>query len=302
MTTNQLKYFVTAAEYLNFTKAGQAHYISQTAITQHIHALEEQLGVELFIREKRNIRLTPAGEVFLKEAKSILARTNAAVDKVKKAASGFSGSINIGYVKGQENTSIGTLMKNFYQQYPTVSFQLFRESHLDLISYVDRGILDVAINICYANTELHDLQSICIDKQRLYAVLYPSHPYAQLSSIRRYDLRKDDFFLTKYFETNSAKDYENFIPDKFAEAGFIPHVIGVSSDIETLMILVATGLGITILPEAAIKYVKQSNELVFIPLEGESEIIDVVALWKGSNSNPVLQLFLEMLKSAPDIP
>ena len=64
MTTNQLKYFITAAETLSFTEAGKLHYISQTAITQHIQSLEEQLGVKLFAREKKRVHLTPAGEIF----------------------------------------------------------------------------------------------------------------------------------------------------------------------------------------------------------------------------------------------
>ena len=65
MTTNQLKYFITAAECLNFTEAAKQHYISQTAITQHMQALEEDLEVKLFDRQKRKVSLTPAGQVFL---------------------------------------------------------------------------------------------------------------------------------------------------------------------------------------------------------------------------------------------
>ena len=86
MTINQLKYFVTAANCLNFTEAGKIHFISQTAITQHIQSLEEQLGVKLFIREKRKVFLTPAGKVFLEEARAILERTRIAVEKTEKAA------------------------------------------------------------------------------------------------------------------------------------------------------------------------------------------------------------------------
>ena len=96
MTTNQLKYFVTAATCLNFTEAGKQHYISQTAITQHIHALEEQLNVKLFTREKRKVALTPAGKVFLEEARAILERTRIAIEKTEKAAQGDAGSISIG--------------------------------------------------------------------------------------------------------------------------------------------------------------------------------------------------------------
>ena len=75
MNLNQLKYFVAVAEHQNFTKAATQHYISQTAITQQVHALEESLGVKLVDRNTRPITLTPAGQVFLMEARAILATT-----------------------------------------------------------------------------------------------------------------------------------------------------------------------------------------------------------------------------------
>ena len=74
MNRNQLKYFVAAAEHRSFTKAAEQFYLTQTAITQQIRLLEESLGCELFDRSTRPVRLTPAGQVFLQEAKAMLER------------------------------------------------------------------------------------------------------------------------------------------------------------------------------------------------------------------------------------
>ena len=296
MTTNQLKYFITAAECLNFTEAGKIHYISQTAITQHIQALEEQLGVQLFVRNKRRVSLTPAGEVFLSEARLILERNRQAVERTQNAAKGLSGTLNIGYVIGQENMDLGQLMRTFYQKYPGIKFQLFREPHLDLLYQLERDNLDVVFNICYHDTVLEDFDSIQMSTQRLYAVMSISHPYANLSSIRRYDLRNDSFFLTKFYEDPAAKKYKIIIPEMYAFSGFIPKIAGRSRDIETLLLLVSAGIGITILPESAIRYVRQSDQLAFVPLEGEHEYVDVRAIWKKGNTNPALATFIEMLK------
>lgn len=295
MTMNQLKYFITAAECLNFTEAGKQHFISQTAITQHIQSLEDQLGVKLFTRQKRRIELTPAGQVFLAEAKDILERSSLAVERTQKAANGFFGTLNIGYVKGQENSELGSLFRKFHEKYPTIFFQLFRKQHLDLFLGLDKGDLDIIFNITYENTELKDFESKYITSQRLYAVLPPTHPYAELSSIRRYDLRRDTFFLTKFYEDSQAKDYGHIMPEQFASSGFVPKIGGRSPDIETLLLLVTAGIGITILPESAIRYVRQNSDLVFIPLEGDHEYIDVLAIWKPQNHNPALKMFKEML-------
>lgn len=293
MTTNQLKYFVTAAECLNFTEAGKKHFISQTAITQHIHALEEQLNVQLFTRQKRKVELTPAGKVFLEEAKAILERTRIAIEKTEKAANGEVGTLNIGYVKGYEHSEFGKIIKNYHEKYPNFVFSLYRKAHLDLFLELDQQKLDIAFNICYSDSDIDGFEKKNIERYKLYAVLYPSHPYAGLSSIRRYDLRNENFFLTKYFDDKTSRRYE--IPEMFIQAGFLPQVIGSSSDMETIMLLVAAGIGVAILPEHAIKYTKQSSDLVFIPLEGEQEYVNVVAFWKKDNDNPALQRFLELL-------
>ena len=295
MTTNQLKYFITAAETLSFTEAGKLHYISQTAITQHIQALEEQLGVKLFAREKKRVHLTPAGEIFYMEAKAILERSKIAINRARNAADGISGSLNIGYVKGQGFSLITPLIKKFYLQNPSVKFQIYRQAHLDLLMNLEQGRMDFIFNIVYGNTDLTDFTYKRIARDRLYAVLPPGHPYAQLSSIRRYDLRDEPFLLTKYYDDPSAKKYGHVIPDKYAESGFIPRIDSRSSDAETLMILVSTGIGITILPESIVSTLGHSTDLSFVPLEGDHEYVDILAIWKDNTSNPVTQVFKDFV-------
>ena len=300
MTSNQLKYFVTAAETLSFTEAGKRHFISQTAITQHIQSLEEQLGVKLFVREKKRVQLTPAGEIFYMEAKAILERTRIAVDRARNAADGISGSLRIGYVKGQGFSLISPLIRKFYLQNPSVIFSLFRQAHLDLLMNLEQNRLDFVFNIAYGDTDLSGFSFKKISSDRLYAVLPPGHPYAQLSSIRRYDLRSEPFLLTKYYDDPAAKSYGNIIPDKFGESGFIPKVDSRSSDAETLMILVSAGIGITILPESIVRTLGPSTDLSIIPLEGEHEHVDVLAIWKPDSANPVTQVFCDFL--FPEMP
>ena len=297
MTSNQLKYFVTAAETLSFTEAGKRHFISQTAITQHIQSLEEQLGVKLFVREKKRVQLTPAGEIFYMEAKAILERTRLAVDRARNAADGISGSLRIGYVKGQGFSLISPLVRKFYLQNPSVIFSLFRQAHLDLLMNLEQNRLDFVFNIAYGDTDLSGFSFKKISSDRLYAVLPPGHPYAQLSSIRRYDLRSEPFLLTKFYDDPAAKKYGSIIPEKFGESGFIPKVDSRSSDAETLMILVSAGIGITILPESIVRTLGPSTDLSIIPLEGEHEHVDVLAIWKSDSANPVTQVFCDFLFS-----
>lgn len=89
MNTKQLEYFISVAENLSFTKTAEKFYISQTAVTQQIKALEEQINVTLFTRSKRHVELTPAGKVFLSEARTIIKNINDAIAKTQQFAHGF---------------------------------------------------------------------------------------------------------------------------------------------------------------------------------------------------------------------
>lgn len=113
MNINQLKYFISVAEYRSFTKAANQFYISQTAITQQIQALEESMGVTLIDRSRRPIMLTPAGNVFLNEARAILERMDMAVSRVRDASTGLVGTLRIGYTKGYERSNLSNLLRAF---------------------------------------------------------------------------------------------------------------------------------------------------------------------------------------------
>ena len=120
MTVQQLKYFLDAAKSLNFTKTGEAFFISQSAVTQQIHNLEQELGVKLFVRRSRRLALTDAGRVFMGEAQGILARTEDAVERVRAVQNGKSGTLDVGYLKGIEMSRFPKSVQSFHEKYPGV--------------------------------------------------------------------------------------------------------------------------------------------------------------------------------------
>ena len=116
MNINQLRYFVTAAENRSFSKAASKHFISQTAVTQQIQALEDSLGVTLFDRSTRPIKVTPAGNLFLVDAKAILERVNHSINRVQEASVGFVGHLRIGYTKGYERSKLSNTLSAFHDK------------------------------------------------------------------------------------------------------------------------------------------------------------------------------------------
>ena len=139
MNINQLRYFVAAAESRSFTGAAARYYISQTAITQQIRALEETVGVPLFDRASRPIKLTPAGNAFLTDARAILERMNRAMDRVQEASVGFVGSLRVGYTKGYERSDLSRSLRDFHRDYPNVLISCHRSDTDSLAAGLLRG-------------------------------------------------------------------------------------------------------------------------------------------------------------------
>ncbi len=293
MQIKQLEYFVAVSEQLNFTKAAKQFYISQTAVTLQIKALEDELGVQLFTRTNRHVELTPAGKTFLEDAKAILKRTSDAMHRAKQASTIITGHINIGFIKGYEKTNLSDILADFHEKYPNISFNLTRENVSELYDGILNGSFDIVINLQYLMTDLADFGHKLIHKYPLYAVMPASHPLSHRGSIRRselkgyplVDMKKND---TKYGETAT-------IQSAFSNAGFMPDIQYVSDDIETTLLVVASGVGYALLPGYITDALTTKEKVIPVPIEGEEEIMSIIACWDKNNTNPAVSKFLEFL-------
>ena len=291
MQIRQLEYFVAVAEQLNFTKAARQFYISQTAVTQQIRALETELGVKLFERNNRHVELTPAGKTFLDDARAIIRRTQDAVDRARRDNTVFTGQLNIGFVKGFEKTNLSDLLADFHVQYPNIRLKFLRENVGELYDGIFDASLDIVLNIQYSMDNLENVNYIHVRDYPLLAVMPASHPLSHRMSIRReevkgyplVDIKKND---TRYGETAT-------IANAFARAGFIPEVAYTSDDIECSLVAVAAGLGYALLPTYITDSLSMKEKVIAVPLEGEEKQIPIIAAWHKQNQNPALGRFLD---------
>jgi DNA-binding transcriptional LysR family regulator len=294
MNIRQLKYFLAVAETLNFTKAAEKYYISQTAVTQQIKSLEKQLNVKLFNRTNRHVELTPSGMVFVKEAESIINHTKEAIERTQLASTGFSGSLNIGFVKGYEQTSFSRLIQSFHSTFPNISLFLVRDNTAKLYTdLVNKKRYDIIFNINFQIEKYHNVNHKFIQKHPLIVVLYPNHHLAHRCSIKRSEL-KNELFILNEIHSNKHTGTKNTINDSI-NVGFMPNIAKQSRDVETILLMVSAGMGIAVLPEYAIKAFSNFMNLIYVPLDGEDEHIETIAVWNKDNSNPSLTKFLEIL-------
>ncbi|MDF2938554.1 MAG: alsR [Paenibacillaceae bacterium] len=295
MNLKQLEYFVAVAEALNFTKAARKFYISQTAITKQIMALEARLDAKLFIRTKQRVELTPAGFVFLQESRSILNRAEEAVERVHLAAGGIAGSLNIGFVKGYEKTSFSSLILDFHKEYPHVFMSFTRNNSEELYQAVEDRDLDIVFNISSGPGKNGELEQRTVRKYPLVAVVYPAHPLASRDSLQLDELKNEELLLmdASFRETNSTGVR---IKDLLANQS-MPRIIQQSRDAESILLMVSANMGVALLPTYAVKYLNHSRHLKIIPLEDEGERVEIAAFWSKNNHNPVLGMFLRKLEA-----
>lgn len=293
MNQNQLRYFVAAAETGSFTRAAERFYISQTAITQQIRLLEETLGCPLFDRSTRPVTLTSGGKAFLIEARAILDRMNRAVDLVHDASVGLSGSLKLGYVCGYERSDLSVWMQGFHRDNPNILTSFYRCSTDVLAARVLSGDYDLVYT--WDSTNLKQNPEVAyrtVEKVRLVVALYNRHPLAQRRALSRKELVGESIlYMSPSASTDSYGD--NFYMELYREAGFVPNILFRSSDTESILMMVASEQGISILPDYATSKLYHADNLTFVPLLGDNEVEEIIAVWRKDNQNPALARLLE---------
>src|SRR5580698_6103806 len=120
MELRHLRYFVAVAEEENVSRAALKLHVSQPGISRQIRDLEDEIGFQLFERSAKSVRLTPAGSVFLPEARAVLQRANEAVEKARVAAGSASGKIDIGYAPSLTVQILPQALRKFQDQFPNM--------------------------------------------------------------------------------------------------------------------------------------------------------------------------------------
>lgn len=293
MNINQLQYFVSVADYRSFTQAAEKHFLSQTAITLQVKALEDSIGVQLIDRKKRPIELTAAGQVFLKEAKAVLSRMDDALERTLEASKGMVGTLRIGYEKGYERSDLSDRLREFHRKYPNILFTCVR---LDTDAMAQRLLSDeLDIIFGWDGTNLRqrdDIESVLIEKSPFVAALYIGHPLASHRTLKREDLKHETLLYTTASESGDVIGDTHFL-QLYEKAGYTPNILLKSNEIESVLMMVAAEEGITILPSYPIAKLDNADHLVFIPLEGEGEYEEIQAMWKKDSTNTALSLFLD---------
>ena len=296
MNLKQLRYFVTLAETESFTKAAVQHYISQTAITQQIRILEERVGAKLVNRDSRPVSLTPAGRVFLKEARDILERMDTALWRTRDASTGLEGSLRLGYTKGYEHSDLPKYLRNYHREYPNVLLSCYRCDTDMLAAGLVNGEYDIIFTWDSTNIRQEEnLELMVFEHVPLRVALYSNHPLARRKELTRKDLKQENILFMSPSGTGDSFGDAYYIR-LYQQAGYQPRILMRSSDMESILMMVAAEEGISVVPEYSHPWDVGAENIVFIPLTGEGETEEILVAWRKNDDNPALRHFVEKLR------
>jgi DNA-binding transcriptional LysR family regulator len=288
MDIRQLNYFISVAEYLNFTMAAKHHYIAQTAMSQQIRALEKQIGVTLFIRNNRSVQLTPAGALFLREAKRIVTLSEEALKKVKNVASGFVGNLRIGFLGANEKRFLPELIRKFRNDYPNIDL-IFKQGNAETIrECLEQEWLDIAFTMTDDIDKTPGIVWKILYSDPICVIMHRDHPLANEAKIKLSTLVHESFVAIEPKEYPGA--FDRMVQFCLAQ-GFPPNIVSHQHSLEIVLMMVEAGVGITLLPHFFDVY--SNPNLRFIDLEGDIDHVDSVIAWHKNNLNPSLPIFLE---------
>jgi DNA-binding transcriptional LysR family regulator len=263
--------------------------VAQSAISGQIRDLEEELGVPLFDRAKRQIRLTYHGERFLKDARNVLASADSAVANVQRSLRGEIGTLTIGFGLYSAGTFFSAIIKEFKRRFQDVQVSLEEMTPVMHHKALQAGTIDVAFTRPVQPLDAENLRFKHFHSEPIYAVMPKSHPLAKKRSILIRELANERFILN---DRNQSPVTFDKIISLCREAGFSPRIAATSTAATGMIALVEAGEGVALLAQGAA--VLRGNELVLVPLADRTAFIDLVIAWSPQHENPVLHSFLEL--------
>jgi len=287
MELRHLHYFIAVAEELHFSRAAERLCISQPPLSQQIRDLEDELGVKLFERTKRYVQLTEAGKVFLERSYLVLAQLEQAIEVTQRIGRGEVGRVAIGFVDSATYTVLPDILKVFREQFPAVELRLHELTTAQQIHALHHNQIDVGV-VRSAIIE-PGLSTECVLQESLVLALPQTHPLSAHVKVSVSTLA-DEFFIL--FPAKLGPVFYEQIIQICQQAGFRPKVTQEAVQMQTIIGLVAAGLGIAFVP-ASLQNFHRSG-VIYRPLQEQTPQAGLYLAWRQHDSSPVIRAFLSL--------
>ena len=291
MEFRHLRYFIAVAEELNFTRAAEKLNVSQPPLSRQIRQLEEEVGVQLFARDHHGVFLTPSGEIFLREARLLIAQVERVLESVRPSSKQEGGVIQVGLAAGLGGT-FAPLFTAHEKQFPGVDIQCKdilsgHQSHALRNQVIDIGFLRPPV-------EPMHLMSEFLFQEGIVVVLPRSSPLAKHKTLRLKDIANETLLLQERHFSSGA--YDKCL-EIFRNVSISPKILQTQTGAheEAGAMLVAAGKGIFLIP-ANVAHRCVAKEVTTVTLAEPYAVFEVHVAWRRLEKSPLVLALLHTIR------
>ncbi len=272
MELKQLRYFVTVAEELHFSRAAARLHLAQSALSAQIRRLETEVGGPLLLRSTRQVELTPAGELLLAEGRAIIAAADGTLERVRALARGESSSFSIGSLGPVPGALFSPLLSTFSGRHPQVRIDVRAIEFSEMVTALRHGKADVAF--LYAPLDEDDLEVTPLISEPRVAVLPSTHRLAGREWLVPADLAGETFVAQPDVTPQAWRDYWMLVDEVGRRPPISPYV---GDNLEEWLYLIGRGEGVDTAPAIIARYFARPD-VTFIPMREAAPTTLVLAV------------------------
>jgi DNA-binding transcriptional LysR family regulator len=286
-----MRYFVALAESLHFGRAATRLHVAQPSLSQQISQLEVSLGATLLIRTTRSVQLTDAGQVFLNEARDILARVDRATVAARRTSAQEAGvlRIGVGYCMNQE--LIVDLVTAFTRRHPSYRVEVRTIAVTQQVVALRERQLDVGF-VRQASPDMQLVQEVLIEEP-LVAAVSVRHKLARRKSVDLAMLAADNFVLVAQ---DAVPVYYDIVVNACRDAGFIPNSPHEADHLRVILDLVGAANGVALVPASTAN--TRTRKVAYLTLQPPIPIIRTAICWRADDTSGALQDFLLLARAS----
>ena len=286
MKLHFFRYFVVLAEELHFGRAASKLAITQPPLSSAIKSLEEELDVQLLIRDSKHVELTQAGEAFLEEARQILEQVARPSNVAKIVARGMRGRLEIGLTGSLVYREVPGIVRQFNAEMPDVDVVLREMSSADQVNQLLRG--QIHAGFVNASAVPPQLASLPMGEDEFLICLPEDHPQAQFDSVELKQLAHERFVM---FSRDVAPTNYDTVIAIFSRAGIHPKIAHATRQWLTIVAMVANGLGVSLVPRTLAR--SRVHGVKFMRIAGEQVLAPAMLVWNPAYYLPTIRSFIE---------
>jgi DNA-binding transcriptional LysR family regulator len=291
MELRQLTQFCAVADELSFRRAAERLHMAQPPLSVAIRKLEDELGAPLFERRGRTIVLTQAGSEALRRARRVLAEVEELREATRLSASGVVGRVRIGFVGSATYALLPQLLPRFRRLHPGIELALHESTNEDTLAGLETGRLDMGFVRFPTGSNAAGLQYAMVERDVFQAALPKGHPLASGRSVTLKALAQQP--LIDYAASRVA-GLHAMVMLAFQQAGLTPQVAQEATQVQTVISLVESGMGVALVPSVAARL--SSRQVVFRPIRGlpDGVAIGIALAWSPATESPASRRLREV--------